>query len=438
MRVLFTTWAWPSHYFPMVPLAWALRTAGHEVRMTSQPALLPTMSASGLPATAIGRDIDVAAAFLSAKDHLRRTGTERRARTVRPDRPRLDRASDRMVGAAGPASGVRTLRALEEETVAIFRAISIRGQWTRPDQTLSLYGEVAEAMVDDLLALARSWRPDLIVYDPITHAGPLVANLLGVPAVRNLFGPDVTYFVKANDEAGLVELWERFGVSGIDLLGAATVDPTPPSLQFPEVVAAVNRIPTRYVPYGGLSEVPDWLPDRPQRNRICLTWGTSIHRLFGDQAFLPGEVLQGCAKLADERDAELVLAITASQRPLLTDVPASVRVVESVPLDALLPTCDALIHQGGAGTMLTGLRHGLPQIVLTQVLDEAANALRVEAAGAGLTRAADGLPAGELLALGHELLDNPAYRAAAQRLRQENLDQPAPADIVDELVHLST
>src|SRR5262245_47355088 len=60
MRVLFTTFAWPSHYFPMVPLAWALRAAGHDVRMTSQPELLPTMRDSGLLATAVGRDLDVA------------------------------------------------------------------------------------------------------------------------------------------------------------------------------------------------------------------------------------------------------------------------------------------------------------------------------------------------------------------------------------------
>jgi UDP:flavonoid glycosyltransferase YjiC (YdhE family) len=59
MRVLFTTFAWPSHYYPMVPLAWALRLAGHEVRMTSQPELLPTMRASGLPVTPVGTDVDL-------------------------------------------------------------------------------------------------------------------------------------------------------------------------------------------------------------------------------------------------------------------------------------------------------------------------------------------------------------------------------------------
>src|SRR5438093_215538 len=129
MRVLFTTWAWPSHYFPQVPLAWALRSAGHEVRMTSQPELLTTMLNSGLPEF---------------------------------------------------------------------------GRW---------------------------WRPDLVVYDPITYAGPLVARLLGVPAVRHLFGPDVTYFGAGSEVACLRPLLDRLGLPDVDLLGAATIDPCPPSLQ---------------------------------------------------------------------------------------------------------------------------------------------------------------------------------------------------------------
>ncbi len=59
MRVLFTTFAWPSHYFPMVPLAWACRAAGHEVRMASQPELADLMRRSGLPYVTVGRDVDI-------------------------------------------------------------------------------------------------------------------------------------------------------------------------------------------------------------------------------------------------------------------------------------------------------------------------------------------------------------------------------------------
>ena len=291
-------------------------------------------------------------------------------------------------------------------------------------------------MVDDLLALARSWRPDLVVYDPLTHAGPLVAKLLGVPAVRSLFGPDVTYFINGAGEAlGLGPLLQRFGLDHLDLLGAASVDPCPPSLQYPATVAPTRRIHTRYIPYNGIAEVPAHLPSN-DRTRICLTWGTSVARLLGDHAFLPGEVVLGAAKLAQERDADLVLAITANQRHLLPDLPPHVKVHENVPLHALLPTCHALIHQGGAGTLLTGLLNGLPQIILTQLVDQTANAIQLVHTGAGLNLPATNLTATDLLTAGHDLLDNPTYRQAAQHLQHEITTQPTPTHIIDTLREL--
>jgi UDP:flavonoid glycosyltransferase YjiC (YdhE family) len=440
MRVLFTTWAWPTHYQPMVPLAWALRAAGHEVRMTSQPELLATMRGSGLPCTAIGRDVDIAGVYLAASKRVGRVEPAARGVDGPVDRAQHSvRLTDRLAGTldrADPPASFRMLRGLEDETALLFRAFP-RPEGAAGRPRLLLWGEVADAVTDGLLALARSWRPDLIVYDPLTYAGPLVAKLLAIPAVRSLFGPDVTYFLTG---ARLGPLLERFGLGedDVDVRGAATVDPCPPSVQFADAIVPTRRIRSRYVPYPGFAEVPAWLPDRPTRPRICLTWGTSIHRMLGADAFLPGDILAGAAKLADERDAELVLAITASQRTLLPPaLPPTVRVLESVPLDALLPTCQALIHQGGAGTTLTALRHGLPQLVLPLIFDQGVNAYQLVAAGAGLTRAAAGLTAAQLLADGHELLDNPAYRAAAQRVQQEMRDLPPPADAVAELAALA-
>jgi len=436
MRVLFTTWAWPSHYFPMVPLAWALRAAGHEVLMTSQPELAPTMLSSGLPVVPVGRDLDVAAVHRAASDE------------VKPPRPagrprrKAERISDHLaIDGVTKAESLRarallTLRDLEIDAQAVFRTIRA----TRPAAratNMSLYGEVAEAMVDDLLALARSWRPDLLVFDPLTYAGPLVAQVIGVPAVRSLFGPDVTYFTNAGEVLGMGPLMARFGVEELNLLGVSSVDPCPPSLQFSDAIAPTPRIRVRYVPYNGLSEIPAWLCEEPERPRICLTWGTSMARMIGEQAFLPAALLEGGAKLAAERDAELVLAITAAQRALLPDLPGSVRVVESVPLQALLPTCQAIIHQGGAGTMLTALVSGLPQILLTQMPDQAANAINLVTAGAGQTLAVQGLDASTVLAAGHDLLDDAAYRTAAQRLRQQIQEQPTPSEVVDQLIELA-
>src|SRR4051812_34880722 len=54
MRVLFTTWDWAGHFFPMVPLGWALRAAGHEVLVATDPGFAPTVTGAGLPALPVG------------------------------------------------------------------------------------------------------------------------------------------------------------------------------------------------------------------------------------------------------------------------------------------------------------------------------------------------------------------------------------------------
>ena len=61
MRVLFTTWAWPSHLYAMVPLARACAAAGHEVLVASQPALRREIERCGLPAAVVGADVDAVA-----------------------------------------------------------------------------------------------------------------------------------------------------------------------------------------------------------------------------------------------------------------------------------------------------------------------------------------------------------------------------------------
>src|SRR5690349_17741502 len=58
MRVLLTSWAWPSHFMPLVPLGWALQAAGHEVHVASQPRLAPVITEAGGVAVPVGPDLD--------------------------------------------------------------------------------------------------------------------------------------------------------------------------------------------------------------------------------------------------------------------------------------------------------------------------------------------------------------------------------------------
>ena len=394
MRVLCTTWAWPSHYFPMVPLAWAMRAAGHDVRVAVQPALASTVARSGLPAVVVGHDVDV-------------VGPHRRI--------------FRELVAAGSAAS---------PPAALAPAASRR----ELERNFRPFVRVARAMAGDLARFARGWRPDLVVFDPSCYAGPLVARLLGVPAVRHLYGPDINSFTHQVEARMLAPVLARYGLPELDLLGQLTVDVCPPGMQVREIGTPLVRQRIRHIPYTGLSEIPPlprWSPGRSPR--VCLTWGTSTARVCGDAAFVPPWVLQTLAELG----GEVRVAILADQRALLPDPPPGVRIVESAPLGEVLRGCDLTVHQGGAGTALTAARCAVPQLVLPQLPDQVINGGMLSAAGVARSLHRDRLGPASLTAVASEILAEPDYRRAARRLRAEMLAQPTPAEIVPVLVDLA-
>src|SRR2546430_4086138 len=87
MRVLFVPWGQTTHWFHMVPLAWAFRAAGHEVRIVAQPGVVAAVAASGLTATHVDRDYDLVATRTREADQgIRQDLAELRRRYPRRDR----------------------------------------------------------------------------------------------------------------------------------------------------------------------------------------------------------------------------------------------------------------------------------------------------------------------------------------------------------------
>ncbi|WP_018681678.1 nucleotide disphospho-sugar-binding domain-containing protein [Actinokineospora enzanensis] len=391
MRVLFTSWAWGSHYFPMVPLGWALRAAGHEVRVAGPPGFAPVITQSALTAVAVGRDLDFAALL----------------REKLGDLPVVSKKSPAWRNGAAEPSG----RAAE---------MALRG--------LAPFVAMAENMIDDLLDFGTAWRPDLVVHEPTTYAGPLLAAALGVPSVRHLWGPDYTYAVRELESRAIAPLGERLGLGPVDTMGTVTVDPCPPGVQ---VTTDYHRQGVRYVPYNGPGVMPRWLLDPPARRRVCVTWGTSIPS-FGENMFLAPKVIEAIADL----DAETIVAVSAAHRELLGAVPQHVRVVESLPLHLLLPTCDLVIAQGGAGTTMTALASGVPLLVVAHLPDQVFNARQLADAGAGVVLLRDDATVPVIAEQARRMLADPSYRQVAAGLRREILDQPTPARVAAGLAEL--
>ncbi|WP_214410592.1 nucleotide disphospho-sugar-binding domain-containing protein [Sphaerisporangium fuscum] len=381
MRVLFATWATRSHYYPLVPLAWALRAAGHEVRIAGQPDACDMVTRTGLPFVPAGPALDLGALIEGIR------------LKPPPDASREERE-----------------RARSATAVRMFMA-------------------GAEAMADDLLAFARGWRPDLVVYEPRQYAAMKVAQVLRVPAVRSLSGgTDYTYVREDVERPILAPLWERFALGSPH--GHLTVDPCPPSLQ---VEGPLARRFMRYVPFNGGGTVPAWLREPRSRPRVLVTFGVTFAKHAGnlDPVRVATEAVSGL-------DVEVVVAAFAEQRALLGDLPGSVRVVESMPLHLLLPTVSAVVHQGGAGTMLTSAACGVPQLILPSIADEPLNARMLQAQGAGrqvhLADAGQDVIRAEVSAL----LEQDSHRDAALKLKEEIECQAVPAEIVDVLESLAS
>jgi len=212
-----------------------------------------------------------------------------------------------------------------------------------------------------------------------------------------------------------VDIFRRFGLDAIPKPDVH-IDVAPPSFKQPEGWSM------RYVPYNGGGQLPGWLTARPERARIAVTLGTVAPMMTG-----LGPV-ERIAAAAEKIDAEFVLALGSVDASGL-DLPDNVRSVGYVPLGPLLATSTAVIHHGGAGTTLTALDAGVPQIVVPQGADGPINAAAVAAAGCGFDVATDALD-GPVI---ERLLAEESLRVEAARVRAEMHAMPSPAVVAERL-----
>jgi MGT family glycosyltransferase len=114
---------------------------------------------------------------------------------------------------------------------------------------------------------------------------------------------------------------------------------------------------------------------------------------------------------------ERLQAIVAAPDGTVPDPPAHVVVLPRVPVLDLMPRLSAVVSHGGLNTVCEALAHGVPLVVAPIKDDQPINAAQVEGAGAGIrVRFARAGPE-ELRAAVLAVLDDPAYRAAAGRVR---------------------
>ncbi|GAA3111117.1 activator-dependent family glycosyltransferase [Streptomyces rectiviolaceus] len=416
MRVLLTAFAQDAHLNGIVPLAWALRTAGHEVRVASQPAAVESITRAGLTAVPVGGDHRMDDVIRTVGPGMLVHHLERDYLENRPERLSLDylRASNAML-------------------------------------TATFYAQINnDTMIDALVDYARFWKPDLVLWEPFTFAGAVAAKASGAAHARLLSFPDLfsnAHLALRERQAKVpgelrddpLEEWLAYTLErhGADfdpdvVTGQWSVDQMPPGVR---MELGLPTVPMRYVPYNGPNPavVPDWLREPPARRRVCLTLGLTIRDTEFPNAIDVNDVFASIADL----DVEVVATLSEKELAQVSRVPDNTRVVDHVALLALMPSCSAIVHHGGAGTWATAAVHGVPQVALGWMWDAIYRAQRVEELGAGLHLHSDGLSVEVLRDKLVRVLEEPSFGEGARRLRRSMLAAPSPNEVVPRIEKLT-
>jgi calicheamicinone 4-hydroxyamino-4,6-dideoxy-alpha-D-glucosyltransferase len=366
VRVLFCCHPGLSHFLPLAPLAWAFRAEGHDV-LVSIADCAPQAAGSGLEIVDVAPDFDM-------NDVNERVAAEH---------PELMEAmaTTPMTDAESWAAGIAAVN--------------------RP-------------LVPGNIALADDWQPDLVVYDQANTVGLLVADRRGIPAIQQTIGGFSTGRMHKAIAEHLGDLCTRYGVSVSE--PAVKLEFYPPSLLTREPEGQF----VRWVPYNGGMVISGRLPAPPNgRHRVAVSMGTSDLQAFGPGALV--SIVEAAARV----DADFVLATGDVDITSLGELPPNIQHVGWTPLSALLRTCTALIHQGGAGNALNAVAANIPQLIVHDpanlMYHITCNAVRER--NIGLALSSDQLDSATI----ETLISDGGLRRATEEVHIENKTLPSPA-----------
>ncbi len=378
MKILFSAWPGYGHLLPMVALVRAAQRAGHEAVISTGPDLVPYASSLGV------RSVPAGPSAAEAYSRL-------------PDNIMISR-----------------LPAAEQSAFAAEH----------------LFGAAGAARARDLALFSSTWRPDLVVHDPLELGAAVVAVEGGMRHLTHGYGP----MLPENDD--------MVAAIGSALAGAVGVDPTesvfaapyldicPPGLRPREQMPWRDVRPLR--PSAGESDesgdgsVAAAIAALPYRDTLYFTLGTVMNQTPG--------VFRTVLDAAENIRVNVVMTTGPDVDPaVIGPLSESALAYPYLPQADVLPHCSAVVSHAGAGTMLGALCFGLPQLCLPQSTDQPLNASSLVATGAALSLAPHETATATVAEALRDLLHEARYRAAAARLRSEIETMPQPDEVIRDL-----
>jgi UDP:flavonoid glycosyltransferase YjiC (YdhE family) len=385
MRVLVATTSGTGHIYPVVPIARALRDAGHEVVWATASSSCSVVERFGFAVRAAGMNGD----------------------------ERLTQFRERHPETFSLAPRQR-------------RAISFPGQFAEL---------AAPVMAADLVGVFDEVRPELVVHEVAELGSVPLATIRDLPRIAVGFSGVLPETVLDGAVRAVAPLWDSLGCRvppDLGLYAHTYLHPLPPMLGQRSSAPAVRDV--RPMSADGHAAGPDWL-DRLgiERPLVYVTYGTEVGRLA------PWRVLLHALAALDV-DAVVTTGSSGDLSELINELPnlarSRIHVRSYVPQSSVLARASAVVSHGGAGTVLAAGAAGLPQVVLPVAADQFDNADAFTAAGVAVTLDVASADPGIVAAHIDRQITIPTVRARAGGLAEQFAALPHPDEVVAAITSL--
>lgn len=385
MRLLLTCRPWYSHLQPLLPIARAAISQGHDLAVVTDSSLGPELGRHGL----------------------------------------LHLPIQYYPPAATPRDPERNARAFS----ALLR-LGVRPDYER--ETISPSVQVARA----LLPIIDSWRPDIVIHESWEYGGYLAAEARDLPHATVASGE--CCFLDGDRMLSLIN--EARGA--LDL--APVDDPLhaqrlrqisylPPSWDAEHLAGASVRC-YRYPDAGAPGPLPAALTALPNdRPFVYASLGSS------DWMWRAPSFAKVFRAVVDAIGALRCRAIVAGG-PLQDDgswygpsAPPNVVFVPFAPQRSLLASCDLFVTYAGFSSTRESLLAGVPTVSLPLMGDQLVHASRLAQVGAGICLDRTAVSASSVLDACRTVLDSPSYASSARRMQRLMLGLPGADEIVPDL-----
>ncbi len=380
-RFLFSSSAGYGHLHPLMPLALALKEAGHEIAFAMPPSRQQLIEANGFTFFPVITNMANDPEYQQLKAQLKTMPLN-----------------------------------LEYELFAYPR----------------LFGGIATRLrMPKLVEIAQDWQPDMFIREAGEYGAVIAAEYLSLPHAVVAFAAALKGQAVFEREIAeqLAPIRQQWGLppdpAATSLYRYLQLSYSPPGFSLGDVgypgsggsiPATTHFIRPQFFDQADSESLPDWIWELPKQPLVYLTLGTEVN----SESDLYPRVLQTI--IAGLRDAPLNLIVTIGRDKDPADFgqqPSNVHIERYIPQSLLLPHCDLIVQHGGSNSLLAAIDTGLPMVIIPLIADQFFNASIVQKLQVGQVLQLQELTPASIRGAVEEVLINPLYRQNIVKLRNE-------------------